>query len=83
MLPSFLDRQNEERELGVTDVSSHREFIMNSVTEAPPADVALIRVPADGNFTPAIAKGNHRKREIQCQTCQHSRPISLLGVKQI
>ena len=59
MLPSFLVRQNEERELGVTDVSSHREFIMNSVTEAPPADVALIRVPADGNFTPAIAKGNH------------------------
>ena len=40
-------------------------------------------VPADGNFTTAIAKGNHKAGEIQGQTRQHSRLINLLGVKQI
>ena len=39
-------------------------------------------VPADGNFTTAIAKGNHKAGEIQGQTRQHSRLINLLGVKQ-
>merc|ERR1712193_452138 len=47
------------------------------------ADVALIMVPADGNFTTAIARGNHKAGEIQGQTRQHSRLINLLGVKQI
>merc|ERR1712072_718212 len=37
----------------------------------------------DGNFTTAIAKGNHKAGEIQGQTRQHSRLINLLGVKQI
>merc|ERR1712021_325610 len=50
---------------------------------ASQADVALIMVPADGNFTTAIAKGNHKAGEIQGQTRQHSRLINLLGVKQI
>ena len=36
-----------------------------------------------GNFTAAIAKGNHKAGEIQGQTRQHSRLINLLGVKQI
>merc|ERR1719311_1821875 len=40
-------------------------------------------VPADGNFTTAIARGNHKAGEIQGQTRQHSRLINLLGVKQI
>merc|ERR1712091_351229 len=40
-------------------------------------------VPADGNFTTAIAKGNHKAGEIQGQTRQHARLINLLGVKQI
>ena len=40
-------------------------------------------VPADGNFTTAIAKGNHKAGEIQGQTRQHSRLINILGVKQI
>merc|ERR1712061_422047 len=44
---------------------------------------ALIMVPADGNFTTAIARGNHKAGEIQGQTRQHSRLINLLGVKQI
>ena len=40
-------------------------------------------VPCDGNFTTAIAKGNHKAGEIQGRTRQHSRLINLLGVKQI
>ena len=55
----------------------------NMITGASQADVALIMVPADGNFTTAIARGNHKAGEIQGQTRQHSRLINLLGVKQI
>merc|ERR1719231_173944 len=40
-------------------------------------------VPADGNFTTAIQRGNHKAGEIQGQTRQHSRLINLLGVKQL
>jgi len=40
-------------------------------------------VPADGNFTTAIQKGNHKAGEIQGQTRQHARLINLLGVKQL
>jgi len=58
-------------------------FIKNMITGASQADVALIMVPCDGNFTTAIAKGNHKAGEIQGQTRQHSRLINLLGVKQI
>merc|ERR1712072_1169310 len=36
-----------------------------------------------GNFTTAIARGNHKAGEIQGQTRQHARLINLLGVKQI
>merc|ERR1712135_113493 len=57
--------------------------IKNMIIGASQADVALIMVPADGNFTTAIAKGNHKAGEIQGQTRQHSRLINLLGVKQI
>jgi hypothetical protein len=53
------------------------------ITGASQADVALIMIPADGNFTTAIQKGNHKAGEIQGQTRQHSRLINLLGVKQI
>ena len=40
-------------------------------------------VPVDGNFTAALAKGNHKAGEIQSQTRQHARLINMLGVKQI
>jgi elongation factor 1-alpha len=53
------------------------------ITGASQADVALLMVPADGNFTTAIAKGNHKAGEIQGQTRQHARLINLLGVKQL
>ena len=98
---SYMDRQKEERERGVTlacttkelytgkwhntisDAPGHRDFINNMFTGASQADVALVMVPADGNFTAAIAKGNHKAGEIQGQTRQHSHLINLLGVKQI
>merc|ERR1711966_532500 len=67
----------------IIDAPGHRDFIKNMITGASQADVALIMVPADGNFTTAIAKGNHKAGEIQGQTRQHSRLTNLLGVKQI
>ena len=67
----------------IIDAPGHRDFIKNMITGASQADVALIMVPADGNFTTAIARGDHKAGEIQGQTRQHSRLINLLGVKQI
>jgi len=67
----------------IIDAPGHRDFIKNMISGAAQADVALIMVPADGNFTTAIQKGNHKKGEVQGQTRQHARLINLLGVKQI
>lgn len=67
----------------VIDAPGHRDFIKNMITGASQADVALIMVPADGNFTTAIAKGNPKAGEVMGQTRQHSLLINLLGVKQI
>merc|ERR1711918_20046 len=67
----------------IIDAPGHRDFIKNMITGASQADCALIMVPADGNFTTAIARGNHKAGEIQGQTRQHARLINLLGVKQI
>eukprot|EP00969_Alexandrium_andersonii_P172037 7604720-Alexandrium_andersonii.AAC.1 len=50
------------------------------IAGASQAGVSLIMVPADGHFTTAIAKGNHKAGDIQGQTRHHSRLISLLGV---
>merc|ERR1712176_1217132 len=67
----------------IIDAPGHRDFIKNMITGASQADCAMIMVPADGNFTTAIQRGNHKACEIQGQTRQHSRLINLLGVKQI
>ena len=67
----------------IIDAPGHRDFIKNMITGASQADCSLIMIPADGNFTTAIAKGNHKAGEIQGQTRQHARLINLLGVKQI
>lgn len=67
----------------IIDAPGHRDFIKNMITGAAQADVALLMVPADGGFTAAIAKGNHKAGEIQGQTRQHARLINLLGVKQL
>jgi len=67
----------------IIDAPGHRDFIKNMISGAAQADVALLMVPADGNFTAAIAKGNHKAGEVQGQTRQHARLINLLGVKQL
>jgi len=67
----------------VIDAPGHRDFIKNMITGASQADVALLMVPADGNFTTSIAKGDHKAGEVQGQTRQHAVLINLLGVKQL
>lgn len=67
----------------VIDAPGHRDFIKNMITGASQADCAMLMVPADGNFTTAIAKGNAKAGEVQGQTRQHSVLINLLGVKQL
>ncbi len=63
--------------------AGHRDFIKNMISGAAQADVCLLMVPADGNFTTAIQKGDHKAGEIQGQTRQHARLLNLLGVKQL
>lgn len=67
----------------IIDAPGHRDFIKNMISGAAQADVALLMVPADGNFTTAIQKGNHKAGEVQGQTRQHARLINLLGIKQL
>jgi elongation factor 1-alpha len=73
----------ETKHYTVIDAPGHRDFIKNMITGASQADVALLMVPADGNFLTAIAKGNHKKGEVMGQTRQHAVLINLLGVKQL
>jgi len=67
----------------VVDAPGHRDFIKNMLTGASQADVALLMVPADGNFSTSLAKGDHKAGEVQGQTRQHAVLINLLGVKQL
>merc|ERR1712078_386467 len=67
----------------IIDAPGHRDFIKNMISGAAQADVALLMVPADGNFTTAIQRGNHKAGEGQGQTRQHARLLNLLGVKQL
>ncbi|KAA8494988.1 Elongation factor 1-alpha [Porphyridium purpureum] len=67
----------------IIDAPGHRDFIKNMITGASQADVGLLMVPADGNFTTAIAKGDHKAGIVQGQTRQHARLLNLLGVKQL
>merc|ERR1711881_455593 len=67
----------------VIDAPGHRDFIKNMISGAAQADVALLMVPADGNFTTAIQKGNHKQGLVRGQTRQHARLLNLLGVKQV
>merc|ERR1712091_389718 len=67
----------------VIDAPGHRDFIKNMISGAAQADVAVLMVPADGNFTTAIQKGAHKQGQVQAQTRQHARLINLLGVKQL
>jgi len=67
----------------IIDAPGHRDFIKNMISGAAQADVAVLMVPADGNFTTAIQKGDHKQGQVQGQTRQHARLINLLGVKQL
>jgi len=67
----------------VIDAPGHRDFIKNMISGAAQADVALLMVPADGNFEKSIAKGNHKKGEVQGQTRQHARLCHLIGIEQL
>jgi elongation factor 1-alpha len=67
----------------IIDAPGHRDFIKNMISGAAQADVALLMVPADGNFTTAIQKGDIKAAEIQGQTRAHARLLNLLGVKQL
>jgi len=67
----------------IIDAPGHRDFIKNMITGSSQADVALVLVPADGNFTTSIAKGNLKAGEVQGQTRQHALLVNLLGVKQL
>merc|ERR1712139_421527 len=73
----------ENYHYSVIDAPGHRDFIKNMISGAAQADVGVLMVPADGNFTTAIQKGNHKAGEVQGQTRQHARLINLLGVKQL
>jgi elongation factor 1-alpha len=67
----------------IIDAPGHRDFIKNMITGSSQADVALLLVPADGNFVTSIAKGNIKAGEVQGQTRQHALLVNLLGVKQL
>jgi elongation factor 1-alpha len=68
----------------VIDAPGHRDFIKNMISGAAQADVALLMVPANkGGFETSIAKGNHKKGQVQGQTRQHARLCHLLGIEQL
>ena len=68
----------------IVDAPGHRDYVNNMITGAGQADAALILVPAEkGGFEAAIAKGNRATGEVEGQTRQHARLLSLLGVEQL
>jgi len=73
----------ETKHYTIIDAPGHRDFIKNMITGSSQADVALLLVPADGNFVTSIAKGNIKAGEVQGQTRQHALLVNLLGVKQL
>jgi len=67
----------------IVDAPGHRDFIKNMISGASCADVAVLMVPADGGFTTAIAKGDHKANEVMGQTRMHSTLLALLGINQL
>jgi elongation factor 1-alpha len=66
----------------IIDAPVHRDIIKNMISGASQADVALLMIPADGNFTAALAKPDHKAGIVQGQSRQHARLLNLLGVNQ-
>merc|ERR1711916_76619 len=82
----FMDTSKEERERGITidcQTSAFRtENFDYTITDAPGhADVAVLMVPADGNFEASIAKPTGM--QAGGQTRQHANLVNLLGIKQL
>jgi len=67
----------------IIDAPGHKDFIKNMITGASQADVAVVMVPADGNFITSVAKGSHKEGVVQGQTRQHALLLKLLGIKQL
>jgi len=67
----------------IVDAPGHRDFIKNMISGASCADVAVLMVPADGGFTTAIAKGDHKANEVMGQTRMHATLLNLLGINQL
>jgi elongation factor 1-alpha len=73
----------ETKHYTIIDAPGHRDFIKNLIMGASQADVALLLVPADGNFVTSIAKGNAKAGEMQGQSREHALLVNLLGVKHL
>lgn len=73
----------ETKHYTVIDAPGHRNFIKNMITGSSQADAALLMIPADGNFTTAIAKGSFKAGELPGQSRQHALLLNLLGIKQL
>jgi elongation factor 1-alpha len=67
----------------IIDAPGHRDYIKNMITGTSQADVALILIPADGNFTKSIAKGDAKTGEIPGQTREHARLLALSGIRTV
>lgn len=53
------------------------------ISGAAQADAAVLMLPADGNFTVSIQKGNFKTGEVQGQSRAHGRLLCLLGLDQM
>jgi elongation factor 1-alpha len=67
----------------IVDAPGHRDYIKNMITGSSQADVAVLMIPADGNFITSIARGNAKEGEVMGQSRMHAQLINLLGVKQL
>lgn len=67
----------------IVDAPGHKDYVKNMINGSSCCDIALLMVPADGNFITAIKKGNKKNNEIEGQTRQHAMIVNLVGIKQL
>jgi elongation factor 1-alpha len=66
-----------------TDSPEHRNFVAHVISGCAQPDVALLVVPADGNFSMAVAEKDRATRGPEGQSRAHARVLQLLGVKRL